>query len=205
MSNPGPPHLASTWRHSRDEWAQLGLPCFSLAPERKLKNKNRGGLGTRLEKGSLKVYILKKFAATLLLVWSQYWIWIYIYRTNPSMSNQLETWIEVVTIRRHTSWCWHCYPFRFSVCEFPLGHTHSLTPMISILIGYEYFSAVISTRDGSVHSCACDSTAHHFLLLLCWECVLCHTHCYHLMFILPSWFSQLHHTLWVCKRSWIVF
>ena len=69
----------------------------------------------------------------------------------------------------------------------------------------KYFSAVISTHDGSVHSCACDGTAHqHFLLLLCWERVLCQT-CYHLMFILPSWFTQLHHTLWVCTRSWTVF
>ena len=70
----------------------------------------------------------------------------------------------------------------------------------------EYFSAVISTHDGSVHSCACDSTAHwHFLLLLCWECVLCHTS-YHLMFILlSSWFTQLYHTLWVRTRSWTLF
>ena len=42
------------------------------------------------------------------------------------------------------------------------------------------------------------------LLLLCWEGVLCHTH-YHFMLILPSQFNQLHHTFWVCTRSWNVF
>ena len=46
-------HLASTWRHTRDEWDQafpvfraLPLPC--IIPNANRRTKNGGGLGTRL-------------------------------------------------------------------------------------------------------------------------------------------------------------
>ena len=84
------------------------------------------------------------------------------------------------------------------------SHPQNLSININFLT---CFFAVISTHDGtaSIIHCSCGSTAHyHPLLLLCWECVLCHTHC-HLMLILPSQFNPLCHTLWVCTRSWTVF
>ena len=103
------------------------------------------------------------------------------------------------------------------VCYVPI-HSESLQNIFILYLAngtdYKYsyhktsfFPAVIS-HDGSVctiHS-SCGSTAHcrHSLLLFCWECVLCHTHC-HLMLILPSHFNPLCNTLWVCARSWTVF